>query len=98
MGKLFRPTLDIDTNDKETIKRICYKIVQCPYIIDFDFKHSTSKGCHLILKCFIECDKCRLVFDDARRFSYDQNRPKYARNVLFDEKERVLTVKKVMLK
>lgn len=87
MCSIYISTLDIDSNDKELIKRICYKFCCCLYIHDFEFKHSTSKGCHFILKCYIECDKCRLVFDDFRRFAYDQYRPEWAKNILFNKKE-----------
>lgn len=84
---LFDSSLDIDTTDKEMIKRILYKICCCPYICSFDYDFSMCKGIHFRLKCFIKCDKCRLVFDDFRRFAYDQFRPKWARNILFDKKE-----------
>lgn len=81
-------TLDIDTTDKEVIAHILGKIIYyCPHIKDFDYKFSSSKGLHLILFCSEKCDLCRLVFDDFRRFAYDQNRPKYAQNILFDKKE-----------
>lgn len=79
-----RNTLDIDNNDKDFISKILTKIIQCEHLIDIKFKLSSCKGYHLILFCGENCDKCRLVFDDARRFAYDLKRQKYARNVLFD--------------
>ena len=84
---LFRSTLDIDTNDKETIKRITQKIIRCPNIFHIHKKPSSHKGYHFILRCYIKCDICRICYDDFRRYNYDMNRPEWARNILFDIEE-----------
>ena len=90
---LFRTTLDIDftskwsrlkPKDKEFIKKIIDKISECPFLFQLKFRLSSSKGCHIELFCNKNCDICRLCYDDDRRFSYDQNRPEWARNILFD--------------
>lgn len=82
---LFRTTLDVDTNDKETIKRITDKIFDCEHIFEVNKKPSNLKGYHFILKCFIECDVCRMCFDDQKRFNFDMARPTHLRNVLFNK-------------
>lgn len=84
---LFKSTLDIDINDKETVCRIAQKIVSCPYLVEIEIKPSHSKGVHIILNCFIECCICRLCYDDFHRFAFDCKRPEWARNILFDKKE-----------
>ena len=84
---LFRSTLDIDYNDKEKIKRIEEKILKCDNIVHIHKKLSAQKGFHFILKCGIKCNICRIVYDDVRRFMYDQHRPEYAQNILFDGME-----------
>lgn len=89
----FRSTLDIDTNDRENIQHIIYKIFYCNNLIHTELKPSDSKGFHVILWCSKECDICRLVYDDFRRFAYDQKRPKYARNILFEKKIRIVNLK-----
>ncbi|HEY0089118.1 MAG TPA: hypothetical protein VGB37_09750 [Candidatus Lokiarchaeia archaeon] len=89
MGNLFKSTLDIDSTDKELLRSIFLKIAQCNYLIDIETKPSDSKGYHFILRCFIKCDICRLCYDDFKRFAFDQKRPEWARNILFDVKEYV---------
>jgi len=84
---LFKSTLDIDTTDKEMIRRTAQKIVLCPYLVEITIKPSNSKGYHFILNCFIKCDICRLCYDDIIRFAFDCKRPEWARNILFDKKE-----------
>ena len=83
----YRTTLDIDTNDKEFIGRVVEKIIRCRNLKDFYIEPSKFKGFHIILFCNKKCDICRMCYDDSRRFAYDQNRPEYATNILFDEKE-----------
>jgi len=84
---MFRTTLDIDTNDKEFIRRILMKINQCQYLNEMDLKESELKGYHIILSCYIKCDVCRMCYDDQKRFNFDQDRPYYLQNVLFDKTE-----------
>ena len=88
----YRTTLDIDTNNKEFIVRIISKIIiNCKVLsknlIDYRIKDSALKGVHITLFCNRKCDICRMCYDDFRRFAYDQNRPEWAKNILFDKKE-----------
>lgn len=85
--RLFRTTLDIDTNNKEVIKHHIDKILLCPNLFHLHKKQSSCKGYHFILKCWIDCNLCRIVYDDFRRFDYDKFRPKFAQNILFDRSE-----------
>lgn len=80
-------TIDIDTNDKETIKRVLNKIVDCPYLGDLIFNFSLQKGIHLKLFCKKRCEMCRIVFDDIIRFMFDEDREEWSKNVMFDKKE-----------
>lgn len=89
MVNLFRSTLDVDTNDKEFIVRLISKIiVNCKiknkHLIEWDMKESNLKGYHFVLLCNRKCDICRMCYDDPKRFNFDQNRPDYMQNVLFD--------------
>ena len=87
-----RNTLDIDFNpqyfkDKHYFIRIIEKILRMPCLLELWTKPSVSKGIHVFMKCSIKnCDICRLVFDDQERYRKDIQRPKYARNVMFDKK------------
>ena len=93
MGKRFKCTLDIDTADKGFIEHITNKILNCKFCLDIIVTYSSLKGVHIIIYCNKKCEICRFVYDDFRRFAYDQNRPYYARNILFQEKE-VVRLKK----
>jgi len=31
-----------------------------------------------------------MCYDDDKHFAYDMNRPEYARNILFDKKEKIV--------
>lgn len=83
----FSPTLDIDTNNKEFIQHIEKKILSCKNLISVKKNPSMFKGYHIKLKCKVKCDVCRLVFDDDKRFTFDQFRPDWAQNILFDKME-----------
>ena len=79
----FYNTLDIDNPDFHNIARILAKVELCDYstvikLID------TQKGFHIKMKCSIDCDKCRLTFDDPKRYAIDLGRPRAKQNVLFD--------------
>ena len=87
MVKLFRTTLDIDTTNKDFIEHTIKKILNCKYCDELYRRDSCFKGVHIIIFCVKECEICRFTYDDVRRFAYDQNRPYYARNILFQEKE-----------
>lgn len=85
----FRQTLDIDKGDIHNLHKIINKIRFCKYNKSLSYKPSFHKGYHIILFCDIKCIVCRFVYDDFRRFAYDSNRPEYARNILFEKKERI---------
>ena len=80
-------TIDVDTNDKETIDRILYKINKCIHLKFLSYKPSLQKGFHFKMFCDIKCEICRICYDDDIRFSYDNFRPAYSQNVMFDTKE-----------
>lgn len=79
-------TLDIDTNKKDVIERIIDKIMKCPFIEEIKLLPSLQKGFHIKLWCKRKCEICRIVYDDALRYHYDQERPNFSQNVLFDSK------------
>ena len=85
--KKYRTTIDIDKGDKEFIMNIWKKIILCPYCLSTEINPSSFKGYHITIFCTKRCDICRFVYDDFRRFAYDQNRLYYARNILFQDKE-----------
>lgn len=89
MEHLFRSTLDIDTNDKSVLTHILCKITGCQQLVVIGKRYSYTKGLHIILFCKIQCDICRFCFDHYVRFVFDQNRPDYARNILFAKKESI---------
>lgn len=88
-------TIDIDTNNKEFITTLKLKIYRCSNLEELVVRDSSQKGVHFILHCKKNCDLCRLVFDDAIRYAYDQFRESFSRNVLFSEKEFFSGSKKV---
>jgi hypothetical protein len=92
----FYNTLDIDWDNipdinlscsKEKIKRIICKIARCPNLLELVKENSNKKGYHLRFYCKIECDKCRLVFDDYIRYDADRTRKKPFTNIIFDTKK-----------
>jgi len=97
MFMLFRTVLDIDLiknkyssekpKDKQFMDRIIEKIKGCKNNVYVKVKSSSFKGFHIEVFCKIKCDICRMCYDDDKHFAYDLNRPDYARNILFDEKE-----------
>lgn len=96
---MFRKTLDIDLTskwsrfkpkDKEFMLKMIYKITNCPFCSHLKINQSSFKGYHITLFCKKDCDICRLCYDDTRRLAYDLSRPKYARNILFEKKERII--------
>lgn len=98
MPNIFRKVLDIDftskysklkPKDKEYVEHIIRKIFKCKNFLNMEAKESSFKGCHITLYCSIDCDVCRMCYDDDKHFAYDMNRPEYARNILFDKKEKI---------
>lgn len=95
---MFRKVLDIDLVTKysrlppkseDETDFMVEKISRCPSFIDLEIKLSSYKGFHIILFCKKDCDICRMCYDDDKHFAYDMNRPEYARNILFDKKEKI---------
>jgi len=94
----FRKVLDIDLTSKysrfkpkddEYLEHMINKISECPFLFDLKINPSSFKGFHVELFCSIDCDICRMCYDDDKHFAYDMNRPEYARNILFDKKEKI---------
>lgn len=95
---MYRKVLDIDLTTKYSklpirteneIEHIIDKIARCPFFIDLEVHLSSFKGFRIFIFCSINCDICRLCYDDDKHFAYDMNRPEYARNISFDKKEKV---------
>jgi len=95
---LFRKVLDIDLTtkysklppkDEDFIERIIDKVSKCPFFIDLIIKSSSFKGFRIFLFCSVDCDICRMCYDDDKHFAYDMKRPEYARNISFDKKEKI---------
>jgi len=95
---LFRTVLDIDFTSKysklppkneDFIERIIDKVSKCPFFVNCKINLSSFKGFHITLFCSVNCDICRMCYDDDKHFAYDLNRPEYARNILFDKKEKI---------
>lgn len=85
-------TIDIDLDmknpyhGKEYVNRIIRLITNCQSCIGVQIKDSCSKGYHLFVYCKENCELCRLVFDDSKRYMLDYKRPKWRKNVMFDAK------------
>lgn len=85
-------TIDIDFNavnpyhGKELLDRIVRLITNCDSCVGIQVKDSDSKGYHLFVYCKAECDLCRLVFDDSKRYMLDFYRFEERKNVMFDAK------------
>lgn len=82
-----RNTLDLDFNDKDRIADIYAKVGVCPDRSILVASPSASlNGWHFRIVCKKDCDLCRLVFDDAERYSRDLRRPLRTRDVLWNKK------------
>jgi len=87
---LRRNTLDLDFVDKETLMKIILKIESMCQGARWGAKITdTLKGYHIEMFCLLDCDLCRMVFDDPVRYSRDLRRPVFSRDVLFNYKELV---------
>lgn len=81
-------TLDLDGYTWKEICRIKNRIERLPCCESVEDKPSCHKGYHIIIHCKKkDCDLCRFVFDDAKRYEHDISRPVRTRNVLFQEYE-----------
>jgi len=78
-------TVDLDFCDKEKLSRIASKITSCKKLIKVKVR-DTNKGYHLIIFCKVNCERCRMVFDDQTRYMADENRPAFLRNILWTRK------------
>lgn len=86
-------TIDLDWDYRRTGRavswedalRILFKIVRCRHCRRAVLKASPLKGYHIILYCDIDCDLCRLLYDDERRYEMESRQPWRRRNVLFDK-------------
>lgn len=87
-------TIDIDLNPinpyhgKDYVNRIVMLICRCTSCLGVQIKDSDSKGYHLFVYCKenSNCDLCRLVFDDSKRYMNDFDRIEERKNVMFDAK------------
>lgn len=84
---MFYNTIDLDNIDKQLLNRITEKIKQKNCCLSLQIKDSSSKGYHILLICSHDCEVCRMVFDDPKRFEMDSNRDLKFRNTLFTSKE-----------
>lgn len=96
---IFRKVLDVDLTskysilkpkDNEFIERMLNKITKCSFFNDLTINPSSFKGFHVEIFCSIDCNICRICYDDDKHFAYDMNRPEYARNILFNRKEKII--------
>mgnify|MGYP000005721446 CR=1 FL=1 len=79
-------TPKIKSCTKSFLHYVVNKIKRCPNLLSITLTESNSKGYHIILRCAVKCDICRLVFDDPERYIRDINRKHIYQNVLFQRK------------
>lgn len=86
-------TIDLDihpnfiTEGKRLLDKVFNFIIGCEYCLGIQPPiDSDSKGYHLIFFCKKDCDVCRLLFDDSKRFMMDFDRIEERKNVMFDDK------------
>lgn len=84
---IYYNTLDLDKTTKEQLQIIENKIKKCKYCLNVIHKDSSTKGYHILISCRINCDTCRFVFDDAKRYEIDFKRESKFQNTLFEKKE-----------
>lgn len=82
-------TIDFDSTNKEFLERTIIKILRCQNLLSLNYEPSKRKGYHIRIHCNIECEICRLVFDDSTRYSFDAYREPELRNVLHQHSEMV---------
>ena len=82
-------TIDLDCHElrslHKTIDEILQRILKCHHIGEVWVRESASKnGYHIKILCDVDCELCRLAFDDQVRFTADYiNKKQHNRNVLF---------------
>lgn len=81
-------TIDIDypLNTFHFLIRVFNKINGCKHLSSI-FVSESLNGFHIRLYCKIECEICRLIYDDQKRYAYDQFRPLDSQNVLWNRKK-----------
>jgi len=86
-------TIDLDihpnfiTDGKILLNKVVNFIINCEScLLMKPPKDSSSKGYHLFFICKKDCDICRLLFDDSKRFMMDYDRIEERKNVMFDAK------------
>lgn len=101
MNQIKYNTIDLDihpnyiTEGKEILSRVIRFISNCESsLIIKNPKDSDSKGYHIEFYCKKDCDICRLLFDDSKRYMEDFNRLEERKNVLFDAKHIKINEKK----
>jgi len=79
-------TIDLDGYTFKNAQKIVAKINALECCRKVTFKPSLHKGYHVLIFCKkSDCDLCRFVFDDTKRYEHDIERPKRTQNVLFEE-------------
>lgn len=86
-------TIDLDifpnfiTEGKKLLNKVFDFILNCDSCLKiYPPIDSDSKGYHLFFICSKNCELCRLLFDDSKRFMMDYDRPETRKNVMFDDK------------
>jgi len=86
-------TIDLDihpnfiTEGKILLNKVIRFLLNCEWCLGVEPpKDSDSKGYHITFYCKKDCDICRLLFDDSKRFMMDYDRIKERQNVMFDAK------------
>ena len=97
-------TIDLDgyrlRGMHKTVDEVIQRILKCPHIEEVWIRESASMdGYHVKIWCSIDCELCRLAFDDPIRFTADYtNREPHNRNVLFTIKSYKKNGKTITLK
>jgi len=93
MSNLKLNTIDLDihpnfiTEGKTLLNKVIKFLLNCEWCLGVEPpKDSASKGYHITFYCKKDCDICRLLFDDSKRFMMDYDRIKERQNVMFDAK------------
>ena len=86
-------TIDLDIHPdyinkgKSLLEKVMRFIKHCEYCLAIgEPQDSNSKGYHIFFICKKDCELCRLLFDDSRRYMMDFDRLEERKNVMFDVK------------